>query len=160
MATEEKTQKYSKDAYVTTARFAQPNDMTESKTIYIGVTAPLYDETVVKTIIEQISNGDRVTLKDVQNYIAQYEPKNKVVNDATQVFGLLNPYEMLARGDADKYTEIDGIQATALYYDKDRNGFGVFSGEIYAREGNKLYLKDKNGYVFVIPLQNNTAWLF
>lgn len=160
MATEEKAQKYSKDAYVTTARFAQPNDLTESKTIYVGVTAPLYAESVIKTVIEQISNGERISLKDVQTFIGQYEPVNKVVNDATEVFGLLNPYEMLSRGDADKYTEIDGVMATALYYDKDRNGFGVFSGEIYAREGNKLYLKDKNGYVFVIPLQNNTAWLF
>ena len=160
METENKPKKYAKDPYITTARFAIPSDMVESKTIYIGVCAPLYKEEVVRTVIEQVANGDKLTLENVQKFMGQYEPKNKVENEGTKVFGLLNPYEMLSNGDENKYTEIDGVTVNALYYDKDKDGFGVFTGEVHAREGNKLYLKDKNGYVFVIPLQNNTAWLF
>lgn len=148
----------SKAKHVRTARFTDSTDLKET-TVYMDIRAPIYKPEVVTAFMDRVAKKEPLTYDDAVKYFAQFHPANIEKNEATDDFGLLDVYEML-RKEGENYTVIDGVVVTALFYDKDRNGFSAFKGEVYAKEEDKLYLKDKNGYIFVLPLQNNTVWMF
>lgn len=148
--------KYSKEKYVTETRKIDSTDLKVNVT-YFGIKAPIYDKKIVTDAIEKIKNRSILSLETMQEYFNEFKPENIEAIPEEEQFGLGDFYED-TRNSSENYTNIDKFDVMLLTYLKSKNRFYVLTGQIYAKEGNKLYIRDKAGNVIVSPLQNNTCW--